>query len=128
MTAAVAVEQTRHALIRGFALKSISAQVTTPKTTLHLQIRDLSPIGGTLEVTNAGENKFGGVVNVTFHGEGNHIRNVVTTDVLALKPGESEEYGMGIMMPGHIVIEVGEIRDNMCEVMRLVSPGGQCGG
>mgnify|MGYP000885747781 CR=1 FL=1 len=126
MATAVKNPTSRHEMVKGIALKSLSTQVSTDDTTLHLQIRELTPIGGDLEVTNVGENLFTGVVNVHYLGEGKHERNLVTSDILKLQPGESKTFSMGIMMPGCIVFRLGMDFENLVEVIRLPSPGGQC--
>lgn len=120
----MAVER-NNKLVKGFALKSLCVQVTTPETTLMLQIRELTPVGGLLEITNVGAATTSGVITVKFFGEGEHVRTLAT-DIIKLKPGESDSLKLGIMMPGCIGIEMGKDYDSSSELIRLPSPGGQC--
>lgn len=110
---------------RAFGLKTLSLQVTGLETTILLQLRNLSPVGGVLEVSNTGEKTATFAISANFEGSDNY-RRTLACDHLTLEPGQSKELQLGIMMPGCIKLFVGENFDDATEVAALPSPSGKC--
>lgn len=108
-----------------FALKTLSLQVVGMETTLLLQLRNLTPVGGVLDLSNTGEKKATFAVSANFEGD-NGYKRTLACDHMTLEPGQSKELSLGIMMPGCIKLMLGESFDDAVEVARLPSPSGKC--